>query len=169
MILLVKSVSLMATHWRFMEGAFGSGVSMRRRAASCAAAKTVRNIDVVRRRQTTSTHSLPGVRLTARSFAPTHMHGQLRSVRLAAPISANGAEDPKSCGSVESPPEKGTDQVVCFLAAEGVQQGGSRLCAVARSRYCEALSNAFRWGFGPPQGRLRRYYERTYSEHRSEI
>jgi hypothetical protein len=72
MILLVKPVSLMATHWRFMEGAFGSGVSMRRRAASYAAAKTVRNIDVVRRQQTNSTHSLPGVRLTASpiSFDP---------------------------------------------------------------------------------------------------
>ena len=82
---------------------------------------------------------------------------------------ANGAEDFKPCCSVESPPEKGTNQAVCFLAAEGVQQGGSRLCAVARSRYCEALSNAFRWGFGPPQGRSRRHCERTYSEHRSEI
>ena len=90
MILLVKPVSLMATHWRFMEGAFGSGVSMRRRAASCAAAKTVCNIVVGRNQQTTWTHSLPGVRLAARPLASTHMAGRLRPVRSAAPISANG-------------------------------------------------------------------------------
>jgi endonuclease YncB( thermonuclease family) len=67
MILLVKPASLMVTHWKFMEAAFGSGVSMRRRAASYAGARTVRNIVVARRRQRNLTHSLPGVRLTARS------------------------------------------------------------------------------------------------------
>src|SRR4051812_17094652 len=70
---------------------------------------------------------------------------------------------------MESAPEKGTNQTVCFLAAEGVQQGGSRLCAVALTKHCETISNAFRWGFGPPRGRSRRHCERTYSEHQSEI
>ena len=87
MTLLVKPVSLMATHWKFMESASGSGVSTRRRAASCAAAKTVCNIVVGRKQQTTSTHSLPGVRLAARPLAPTRMAERSRPVRLVAPIS----------------------------------------------------------------------------------
>ncbi|MEH2595086.1 hypothetical protein V1278_001999 [Bradyrhizobium sp. AZCC 1577] len=90
MTLLVEPVSLMATHWRFKERESGCGVSTRRRAASYAAARTVRNIVVVRRQQRTSTHSLPGVRLAARQLASTHMAGQLRPVQPAAPTSANG-------------------------------------------------------------------------------
>ena len=90
MTLLVKPVSLMATHWKFMEAASGFGVSTRQKAASYAAAKTVCNIVVGRKQQTTWTHSLPGVRLAARPLASTHMAGRLRSVRSAGPISANG-------------------------------------------------------------------------------
>jgi hypothetical protein len=41
------------------------------------------------RRQTTLTHSLPGVRLTAGPSASTHMAGRSRPVRSAAPISTN--------------------------------------------------------------------------------
>ncbi|MEH2535090.1 vacuolar-type H+-ATPase catalytic subunit A/Vma1 [Bradyrhizobium sp. AZCC 1588] len=49
-----------------IHGAFGSGVSMRRRAASYAAASIVRNIVVAERQQPNLTHSLADVWLAAR-------------------------------------------------------------------------------------------------------
>lgn len=57
-----------------------SGASTRRRAANCAAARTVCNIAVARRQQTTSTASSLVVRLIACRAASTHMAARLQPV-----------------------------------------------------------------------------------------
>jgi hypothetical protein len=74
-----------------LDCASGSGVSTRRRAANCAAARTVCNIAAARRLQTTSIPSSLVVRLTACRSTSTHMAARSQPVRLAAPISANGS------------------------------------------------------------------------------
>jgi hypothetical protein len=67
MISLVKPASLMATRWKFMGSASGSGVSTRRKAVSYAAVMTVCNIVVARRQQTTL-RLYPSERKASRMF-----------------------------------------------------------------------------------------------------
>jgi len=91
MILSAKPALLMATGWKFMGSASGSGVSTRRKAASYAAAMTACNIVVVRRQQTTLTRSSPGVRLINCSPLSLDPYGRtVATCSVVPPTSVNG-------------------------------------------------------------------------------